>query len=102
MTFGYRLMSFPGRLRRLLDFLAAVTLERAGHRELAELVTDHVLGDVDRNELASVVDGDRVTDHVRNDGRAARPGLDDLLVAFAIHRVDLRLQMAVDERSLLE
>src|SRR5256885_2386505 len=98
MTFGYRLMSFPSRLRRLFDFLAAVALERAGHRKLAELVTDHVLGDIDRHELAPVVDGDGVADHVRDDGGAARPGLDDLLVALAIHRVDLRLQMAVDER----
>src|SRR5258706_10872956 len=102
MTFGYRLMSFPGRLRRLLDFLAAVTLERARHRELAELVADHVLGDVDRHELAPVVDGNRVADHVRDDGGAARPGLDDLLVALAVHRVDLLLEMAVDERALLE
>src|SRR5690606_11249320 len=36
-----------------------VPLERARDRELAELVTDHVLGDQHRHVLASVVHGDR-------------------------------------------
>src|SRR4029450_9755495 len=36
--------------------LGGVALERAGGRELAQLVADHVLGDVHGNELAAVVD----------------------------------------------
>src|SRR5580765_2127726 len=82
------------RLGGLLDLLAAVSLERTRERELTELVPDHVLGDVHRHELAAVVDGQRVADHFRGDRRAARPGLDDLLVALAIHRLDLLGQMA--------
>ena len=35
-----------------------MALERARRRELAELVADHVLGDVDRDELLAVVHGD--------------------------------------------
>src|SRR5229473_273859 len=79
----------------------SVAFERARQRELAELVADHVLRDVHRDELAAVVHGDGVTDHVRNDRRPARPGLDDLLVALAIHGVDFLLEMLVDERTLL-
>src|SRR5688572_5577308 len=59
----------PGRLGGFLDLLAAVALERAGQRKLAELVSDHVLGDVHRHELPAVVDGDGVANHVRRDGR---------------------------------
>ena len=57
-----------------------VPLEGARRRELAELVADHVLGDQHRDVLAAVVHGDRQTDHVGNDHRAARPGLDRLAV----------------------
>src|SRR4051794_36393603 len=88
------------RLGGLLDLLAGVALERTGQGELAELVADHVLGDVHRDELPPVVDGHRVTDHVRNDRRPPRPGLDDLLVALAIHRFDLLREVLVDEGSL--
>src|SRR5438046_2700291 len=91
-----------GRPGGLLDLLAAVTFEHAGQREFAELVTDHVLGDVDRDELLPVVYGQGVADHLRNDRGAARPGLDDLLLALAIHRFDFLLEVLVDERALLE
>jgi hypothetical protein len=46
-------------LRGLLG-LGGVTLELARRRELAELVADHVLGDVHRDELPPVVHRDRV------------------------------------------
>ena len=48
---------------------AGVGAEGAGRGELAQLVTDHRLGDEDRHVLAAVVDGDRVTDHLREDRR---------------------------------
>src|SRR3989441_447133 len=53
-----------GRGRSLLS--RAVRLERAGHRELTQPVTDHVLRDVDRDELLAVVDGERVVDGVHH------------------------------------
>jgi len=49
-----------------------------------------------------VVDGDRVPDHLGDDRRAARPGLDDLLVAAAIHDLDLLEERDVDEGTLLQ
>src|SRR5206468_9495155 len=91
----------PRHLRHLLH-LGGVALELPGRRELAELVPDHVLRDVDRNELPSVVDGQRVADHLGGDGRAPRPGLDDLAVAGLVHRVDLLEQMSVDPGALLQ
>src|SRR5215213_1037697 len=86
----------------LFGLLASVPAERPGHRELAELVADHVLGDVHRNELVAVVHGDRVTDHLRDDRRAARPGADDPLVAPFVHRIDLPREVIVDEVALLQ
>ena len=75
--------------------------EGAGRGELAELVADHRLGDEDGHVLAAVVDGDRVADHLREDGRAARPGLDHLLGARGVHRLDARQQALLHVRALL-
>src|SRR5262249_17446987 len=79
-----------------------VDAERARRRELAELVADHRLADVDGHVLAAVVHGDRVTDHLGRDRRAARPGLDHLAVAGRVHLLHLDAQVVVDERSLLQ
>src|SRR5512135_519824 len=89
--------------RRGSDLLVRrVPLERAGQRELAELVPDHVLGHIDRNVLLAVVHGDRQADEFRRDRRAARPGLDRLLVVDGARGVDVPHQMVVDERALLD
>ena len=82
--------------------LAGVVAERAGGRELAQLVPDHRLGDVHRHVLAAVVDGDGVADHLGDDRGPARPGLDDLLLAGRVQRVHLLQQVVVDERALLQ
>src|SRR5512135_3204585 len=54
-------------LGHLLD-LRGVPLEDPGGGELAELVPDHVLRDVHGDELLAVVDGQRVPDHLGDDG----------------------------------
>src|SRR5437870_9572126 len=82
--------------------LAGVEPEGAGEGELAQLVTDHRLGDVHRYVLATVVDGDGVPDHVGDHRRAARPRLDDPLLAARVEVVDLLEQVPVDEGALLE
>src|SRR5690349_17160173 len=79
-----------------------VPAEGARGRELAELVADHRLGHEDRDVLATVVDGDRVTEHVRHDHRAARPRLDDVLGALLVLDVHLLLQVVVHEGTLLQ
>src|SRR5205085_7881661 len=53
--------------------LPGVEPEGARRCELAELVTDHRLGDVHRDVLAPVVHGDGVADHLGDDRAAARP-----------------------------
>src|ERR1700712_5189178 len=79
-----------------------VALEGPRRSELAELVTDHRLGDEHRDVLAAVVHGDRVPQHVGDDRRAARPGLDDGLGAFVVGDVHLLEQVVIDERALFE
>src|SRR6478735_10221058 len=70
-------------------------------RKLAELVTDHLLGDEHGHVLAAVVNGDRVPDHVREDGRRARPGADHPLLVLLVHRLDAAHQPRLDERPFL-
>src|SRR3712207_1130180 len=89
-------------LRRLLGLRPRVALERARRRELAELVPDHVLRDVDRKVALAIVDGKRQPDHLRRDRRAPRPGLDRRRPARALaDAIDRLLHMIVNERALL-
>jgi hypothetical protein len=77
-------------------------LEGAGRTEFTELVADHRLGHVDRDVLATVVDGKRVANHVGDDCRAAAPGLNDLALAGFVLGIDLLEQVLVDEGTLFE
>src|SRR6185503_13510540 len=79
-----------------------VTLEEAGRGELAELVTDHLVGDVHRHVLLAVVHGDRQSDEVGQDRRATRPGLDRFLVLDSRGLLDLAHQVVVHERTLFQ
>src|SRR5688572_8625916 len=74
--------------------------EQPRRRELAELVTDHVLGHVHRNELVAVVHGERVPDEVGDDRARARPRLHDALLVARVHRRDALRQTLVDVRAL--
>ena len=78
-----------------------MALERARRRKLAQLVPDHVFGHINGDELAPVMDGDGVADHVGEDGGAARPGTQDLLIVGLVHDGDLLLKMRVDEGTFL-
>src|SRR6266550_7220098 len=82
-------------LRHLL--IARVAMEGAGRRELAELVSDHLLGDVHRDEFLAVVDAERQPDELRQDRRAPRPGPDH----FAAHGL-ARLLGLLDQAALHE
>ncbi len=59
-------------------FVGRMTVVGAGWRELAKLVTDHVFGDIHGNVLLAVVDTERQTNELRQNGRTTRPDLDDL------------------------
>jgi hypothetical protein len=77
-------------------------LNSAGQRELAELVADHLVGHVHRHVLLAVVHGDRQADEVGQDRRAARPGLDRLLVLVGGGLLDLGHQVVVHEGTLFQ
>ncbi len=70
--------------------------------ELTELVADHIFRDEHGNEFASVMDGKGQPNGFGNDGRASRPGLDDLFRLLVRGLVDLLEQMPVDEESFLD
>ena len=74
-----------------------MALEGPGGREFAELMTDHVLRDIDRDKLAAIMDGDGVADKVRVDGGPAGPGAQDLLIVRLIHAGDLGHEVGIDE-----
>src|SRR5208283_4633686 len=76
-----------------------VPLELAGKAEFAQLVSHHVLGHIHRNKFPSVVHGNRVSHHLRNNRRAPRPSPQHLLFVTRIHGFHFRRQVRVHERS---
>src|SRR4051812_35014287 len=74
-------------------------MEGAGGRELAQLVADHVLGHQHGDVLVAVVDAEGDADELRQDGGAARPGLDHILAAGRTGDFRLLEQIAVYERA---
>src|SRR5260221_12196866 len=89
----------PIALLPLRLLVRGVAVERAGRRELAELMPDHVLGNHHRNELLAVVDAEGQADELRQDGRPSRPDLDDLVAAGRACLLRLLQHEAVDERT---
>src|SRR5437763_4849007 len=91
-----------GRAGLLLPLAAAVSLEDAGRRELAELVPDHVLDDEQPQERPAVVDEEGVADELRDDRTVARPRLDRLPGTAPLLPVDLGEQAFVDVRAFFQ
>ena len=74
-----------------------MTSEVAGGSELAQLVTHHLLSNVNRNELVSIMNCDSMADKVRGDHAGAGPGLDHLLLlATFIHSKNSIFQGCLD------
>ena len=71
-------------------------------RELAEAVSDHVLGYEYGHKELSVVNLERHTHEVGRNHRSSRPGSYHLLRTRLCRLVNLALQARVDEGSLLE
>src|SRR6185312_12427271 len=80
--------------------VGGVAVEGPRRRELAEFVPDHMLGHQYRDEFVAVIDTEGEADELREDGRATRPGLDDLVAPGRARLFRLLQQIAVDERSL--
>src|SRR5690606_36598246 len=92
---SFRLLP-PGLLVR------SVTLESTGQGELAQLVANHVLVDVNGNVQTDIVDGNGQPDEFGQDAGTARPGLDRPFVFARNSRIDLLDQMRVDEWAFLD
>src|SRR5690349_4778412 len=84
----------------LRPLVAGVAGEGARRGELAELVPDHVLVHLHRQELVAVVNAEGQADELRQYRRAARPDADDLVAARCARRLCLVEQVAIDERTL--
>ena len=78
-----------------------MALEGTSRGKFAELVADHVLGDIHRHMLAAVMHGDGVSDEVGEDGGGAAPGLQDALLSGLVQLLDPFHQHRLHERTLL-
>ena len=76
-----------------------MTLEGSGGSKLTELVTYHILGNLYRAVLASIVDRARVTDEFREDRRSAGPCLENFLLILRVHGFDSFEKLLFDERA---
>jgi len=74
-----------------------MTSKRSRWREFAEAVANHVLGDVDGNELLAVVNGKGVTDKFRYDHRSPTPRLDHSLPARLVHSLNSAKKFEVNK-----
>src|SRR6476661_3917497 len=77
----------------------SVAVERARRCKLAELHSDHVLIDRNRHELAAVIDIEGQADELRQDRRAARPGLDRRALVAVLSSFRFFQQRKLDERT---
>src|SRR4051812_14724189 len=76
-----------------------VTAEEPGRGQFAQAMADHFFIYKNRQELMAIMDRDRMTDEFRCDHAAARPGLDNLFIAAAVHLLNFKHQLRVYVRS---
>ena len=86
--------------RRGFSLAAAVSPESPGGSELAQFVPHHVFRHEQLDELAAIVDQERLPDKIGNNGAIARPGFQWFLVAFALLLIHFRQQALVHVWSL--
>ena len=77
-----------------------MALKGSGGSELAQLMTDHILGYIYRYMLSAVMDSDRMTYKLRKDGGCTRPALENSLLAGFVHRLNSCKKLGINKRSL--
>ena len=82
--------------------LATVSTELAGGGKLSELVAYHVFGNVNGDELVSVVHCYGVAYEIRADHRSTGPSLYHILLATLVHGENLLLERDSDEGTFLK
>ena len=75
--------------------------EGPGGRELTQLMAHHVLLDVDGHVLPTIMDSDGVAHEGGEDGRAAAPGFQDLLLILRVQFLDPLQKLRGDIRAFL-
>src|SRR6516162_1007293 len=78
--------------------VARMTVKSSGRRELAELVTDHVLGDQHGDEFVAIIDAESKSDELRKDRRSTRPRPDHLIASGPARFLSLLEKVTVDKR----
>lgn len=68
--------------------------------EFTKLMADHILGDIDGNVAPPIVYGDRMADHLRENGRVARPCFNYPSLTALIEEFYLFQQLGINVRSL--
>ena len=77
-----------------------MALEIACGSKLTQLVANHELRDIHRDELVAIVYGERVPHEIRRDGAPATPGLQDGFLGFTlVDGVDLALELGFHVRT---
>ena len=79
-----------------------MAFEGPSQREFAQLVTHHLVGDIDRHVLLAVVDRNGQADEIGQDHGAARPGFDRFFVFVGDGFFRFGQQMVVNERAFFE
>src|SRR5262249_12200995 len=93
------LPSWPPLFLLLFDQVAAI---RASRREFAQLVADHILGDVDRHMAATIMNANGMPDHLREDRARPAPGLNRGFLIFQVQLLNFFEQFGVYERPLFQ
>jgi hypothetical protein len=77
-------LSTPNTLRRGL-LARGMPAEGTRRGELAQSVADHVLGNIDRDVPASVMDSNGMSNHLRENDACATPRPQNALFTFLVH-----------------
>jgi len=74
----------------------------SGRSELTQFVANHILGYEYRYMPPAIVHPDGEADHLRNNGRRSRPGLDASLGLGSTQCLDFSQQFGVNKRAFLD
>src|SRR5699024_8522842 len=79
-----------------------VAAEGARWREFSQFMSDHGFGNKYRYVLATIVDSNGVSQHVRDDHRATRPSTDNVFGALFVLSKNLQVQVLIYVGALLQ
>jgi len=78
-----------------------MTFKSTGRRKLTQFMSYHLLSDINRNMLLSIVNCNRMSDHVRNNHTGTRPGFQYFLITFFLQYANVILNQYMDPFSMI-